>query len=372
MEKSNTLSSNVIKMNKNLGEYIENSVKPYIFRSSNGLYYTVYPDQKNKTYTTSQDIHYKVYPFDELKIYLKNYVYWVVCWILRLMTGWLNLQAIYINNMGLSTNLYDKQFYEKFSKENFDEIVNLKLPKIPQLPLIVRNVLGADRKIFESKGFVRIISRHVNILDNYENLTKKQRKHIEYDGNKLKQLVNKKELVIKSFGANPNIPHIRVDNIDKVPITKLGLLYKKLYLDKYSKFNPNFTDKWIRLFISSSNTGLIWIEKDEEPIGVSGYYYTDKVLTTPFFGYDTEFKFTINYSLYRALSYLVHIESRRLNKIEHRSGGCKDFKKQRGTKGVYEYSMVKYNHLSFRKRLGWIYLHILTNIIEFVKFFIIR
>ena len=72
MGESNSFSSNVIKMNKNLGEYIENSTNPSIFKSPNGLYYTVYPDKQNNTYTTSQDIHYKVYPFDELKIYLKN------------------------------------------------------------------------------------------------------------------------------------------------------------------------------------------------------------------------------------------------------------------------------------------------------------
>lgn len=358
MSNFSTNVSNVI--NKNLPLYIANSVNPFIIKSKNGISYSIYPTKTNNTYTTSQDIHYKAYPFDELKIYFQKFTYFIVCFIIKLMTFWLNLDAIYINNLLVSTNLYEDEFFQQIQKETFEEVIPY------QKPLIVRNVLRQNLSVFENIGFKRIISRHVNILETVDSLTKKQKKHINYDGNKLKDFI-KNGLVIKAYNAKPNLEHIQVTNIDSIPITLLRDLYKQLYHDKYSKYNPDFTEDWIKLFASSLNTGLIWIESNNIPIGVAGYYYTDTVLTTPLFGYDTNFTFEHNYSLYRALSYLVHIEAKRLNKIEHRSGGCKDFKKQRGTKGENEYIMVKYNHLNFFKRISWIYLHTLTLFLEFVQ-----
>ena len=357
----NDFATNVINtINKNLPLYIANSVIPYITKSKNGIVYSAHSAKLNNTYTTSQDIHYKVYPFDELKIYFQNYTYSIVCFIIKLMTFWLDLDAIYINNLLVSTNLYEDEFYEQIQKETFEEVIPYKKA------LVVRNILKKNTSIFENMGFKRIISRHVNILETADTLNKKQKKHINYDGNKLKDLV-KNGLVIKAYNANPNLVHEQITNIDSVPIIQLRDLYKQLYHDKYSKYNPDFTEEWIRLFASSSNTGLIWIESNGVPIGVAGYYYTNTVLTTPLFGYDIDFSFESNYSLYRALSYLVHIEAKRLNKIEHRSGGCKDFKKQRGTKGENEYIMVKYNHLDFLKRISWIYLHLLTVFLEFIQ-----
>lgn len=345
---------------RNLQLYIENTSNPHIIKSKNDIIYSIYPKKNNNTYISSQDIHYKLYPFDELKIYFTKFKYFLVCFIIKLMTFWLNLDAIYINNLLVSTNLYEDLFYQQIQKETFEEVIPYKKP------IVIRNILKKNVSIFENMGFKRIISRHVNILENYDKLTKKQKKHINCDGNKLKELF-KKGFVIKTYKSTPNLEHTQITNIDLVPITQLRDLYKKLYHDKYSKYNPDFTENWIRLFASSLNTGIIWIEFNNKPIGVAGYYFTDKILTTPLFGYDTNFNFDINYSLYRALSYLVHIEAKRLNKIEHRSGGCKDFKKQRGTIGEYEYIMVKYNHLNLLKRISWIYLHILTIIIEFIK-----
>jgi hypothetical protein len=357
----NDYSFNVTNtINNNLPLYIANSVNPRVTKSKNCISYSVYPSTSNNTYTTSQDIHYKAYPFDELKIYFQKRSYLIVSAIVSLMTRWLNLDAVYVNNLLVSTNLYEDEFYDLIQKETFEEVIPY------QKAIIVRNILRNDTRIFENMGFKRIISRRVNILKTTDTLTKNQKKQINSDGNKLKELL-KNKLVIKAYRVVPNFAHVQVANIEDVPFTKLRDLYKQLYHDKYSKYNPDFTEEWIKLFASSLNTGLIWIESNNIPIGVAGYYYTNSVLTTPLFGYDTNFSFESNYSLYRALSYIVHTEAKRLNKIEHRSGGCSHFKKQRGTKGENEYIMVKYNHLSFSKRFSWIYLHVLTIGLEFVQ-----
>ena len=88
------------------------------------------------------------------------------------MTFWLDLDAIYINNLLVSTNLYEDEFYEQIQKETFEEVIPYKKA------LVVRNILKKNTSIFENMGFKRIISRHVNILETADTLNKKQKKHI--------------------------------------------------------------------------------------------------------------------------------------------------------------------------------------------------
>ena len=345
-------------------QYIKNSSTPYVSGK-----YSMF--QENETYISSQNIHYKKYPLDELKIYCSGLLYNIIFIVYTILTCWLDLTCVYYNNLLVSTGLYEKKFYENISNNSFDEIFYL------QKPIVIRNILFENCHIFEKYGFKRIASRHVNIVRNPNSLTKKYRQKINWDRNILRRLLDSGKFVIKAYNSTPDIQFTRVEKND-IPINELKNLYSMLYLNKYSKYNPDFTTDFIDYFISCSNTGLIWIEYNNVPIGVAGYYIVDNYLTTPLFGYDLDFNSfetkdaSINYSLYRALSVLINLEAKRLNKIEHRSGGCKGFKKQRGANGEIEYIMVKYDHIrniSFTNiicKLSWMYLHIITLLIELI------
>jgi len=190
----------------------------------------------------------------------------------------------------------------------------------------------------------------------------------------LKSLVKNDVYTIHAYKTTPDIEHTKHLTLDDATIQEFINCYKMLYHEKYSKFNPDFTVDWFKLYASCSNTGFIWIKCQTLIVGIIGYYHVDGVLTTPLFGYNINFQTKNNYSLYRALSALVHFECKKLNLIENRSGGCKDFKKQRGAIGVLEYSMVKIDHIplnsytNFIKKLSWTYLAVLTIIIE--KFYL--
>lgn len=352
---------------ENLYKHIQNCEDFNVVQKGSLHFFSHKTTSKFATYTSSQSTHYKVYPYDELTIYFNSFLYQIVCLIIYLSTFWLNLDNVtYVNNLFLSTNLYDSKFWDSILLETFNDD--------SMSPIIIRSINSTqiDKiKLLESKGFKRVLSRHINIC-NPSNMKKNHRANNVRDFNLLKKLVQNGTYTIHSYKSNPVIDHIKHTLLDDHIIASFILCYKSLYHEKYSKFNPNFTVNWLKAYAECQNTGFIWIQSEEKIIGIIGYYYIDGVLTTPLFGYDTKFIIKNNYSLYRALSVLIHCECKKLGLIENRSGGCADFKKQRGAKSVLEYSMVKTNHIplnsceNFIKKLSWGYLSWLTKLVEFI------
>jgi hypothetical protein len=206
---------------------------------------------KNNTYTTSFATLYQAYSYDELNFYFNNTNKIIIINLLNILLAFINLlyfcPAIYINNLCLSTNLYTKSFIQNISKNYINELIN-----IYKYPIIIRSIYDINQiKYLESLGFNKIVSRKVYIYDS--NILKaKHRNHIKKDKNKLDNFI--------SLGYTVHY----ADTIElKTKITDENIkqfhyLYNKLYLDKYSKYNPQFTVEWIKLFISLSNTGIIF------------------------------------------------------------------------------------------------------------------
>lgn len=358
---------------KNLPSYISNSNDMEIFEKNGIIYNKIKNSNKKLTYTVSEENHYQTYPYDELKIYFSNkFVYNLMCLIYWIFTFWLNLKdVIYINNMCLSTNLYDKKFFHNLFLSDFNNINDI---------IAIRSINSylhkSEIKTLESKGFLKIFSRSINICDSSKIKTK-HRKHIQNDKNKFIDLIKNNQLYkIYTYKAKSPIEYVEFEQNNEKKLNevfnKFISCYKMLYHEKYSEYNPDFTIEWLKLYMSLENTGFIWIEYSGKIIGIIGYYYVDGVLTTPMFGYDIHHNLNKNgLSLYAILSMLIYYESSRLGMIENRSGGCKDFKKQRGAKPTIEYTMIKINHLENKnfdiliKKISWIYLYLLTRILEY-------
>ena len=356
-------SENVMQ---NLNDYIKNcpNLQTWV---DNGLVYTV-GDNKKETitsYTISLLTHYKQYPYDELKIYLTNASYKIITYVyyLTLLFPKLN-KVIFVNNMALSTNLYSKTFWEN----NIE-----KIKHHPSYPTAIRSIM--DTKIFEQNGFVRILSRYVNIM-NPNSLQKKHKKRLRMDINRMRELLQI-GYALESYNSQPTLPYIQkgLNEISEKMLERFKFCYDSLYVKKYSQLNPQFTTKWLRLFMSYEGTSLIWIRDPSNIIcAIVGYYKVDNFTTATLFGYDTDAVIPnkINFTLYSALSTLIYLENVRLNTIGHYSGGCRDYKKQRGATAHLEYTMVYYKHLSYYEQVSWIYMHILTRIIEFIYYLFIK
>ncbi len=168
-------------------------------------------------------------------------------------------------------------------------------------------------------------------------------------------------------------------------LNRIVELYEMLYLEKYSKINPQFTSLFvlncllnktitIKLLVNGSSpisTGTklghghdnndIFVLKNISTIhGVIGFWNRGGILTTPLLGYDM--KLPQKVGIYRLLSLEIMKTGREKNLLVNASGGVGDFKRKRGAQTFIEFNGVYSNkHISFVRKLPWMVLTWLTN-----------
>ncbi|MEU7831922.1 GNAT family N-acetyltransferase [Nonomuraea sp. NPDC049129] len=131
-------------------------------------------------------------------------------------------------------------------------------------------------------------------------------------------------------------------------------LYDLLYLDKYSRNNPQFTERFVRETMRAGTITYWALARDGRIDGVLGYFHRDGTLTTPIFGYDTALPQGIG--LYRMLSALVYQIAVDEGLSVNDSAGAGEFKRLRGAVPEIEYRAVYVGHLPWRRRTGWVML----------------
>jgi hypothetical protein len=128
-------------------------------------------------------------------------------------------------------------------------------------------------------------------------------------------------------------------------------LYKFLYLDKYSPYNPQFSEAFLRLCRDETLLHLQALRLDGQINAILGFFVRNGSMTTPLFGYDT--RLPQSEGLYRMLSILLLKEGQQRGLMVHASGGVGKFKKTRGGQSTIEYNAVFDRHLPVSRRLPW-------------------
>ncbi len=142
--------------------------------------------------------------------------------------------------------------------------------------------------------------------------------------------------------------------------------YEQLYLAKYSRRNPQFTEAFFRAALRDALLTLRALVNDAEDgriEGVLGYFSRrnadgKSIMTQPVFGYDTARP--VEWALYRRLSLETILEGERSGHIVHASAGAGGFKAVRGAVGVSEWLVVFHGHLPARRRRPWNFLRALS------------
>ncbi len=135
--------------------------------------------------------------------------------------------------------------------------------------------------------------------------------------------------------------------------------YEQLYLAKYSRRNPRFTEAFFRAALED---GLLEFRALVNPAeadrieGVLGYYARRNaagvdVQTQPIFGYDTARP--VDWALYRLLSMQTIREGERHERLVNASAGAGGFKRMRGGIPAAESLLVFANHLPVQTRRAW-------------------
>lgn len=245
-------------------------------------------------------------------------------------------RAVHVNNWLLSTNLYPT-----LSGEQLAQITGLH-QRFPEHAIILRSLNDrmhpAMLAQLQGIGYKLIPSRQVWLHDvsRLERFTKKARYNIGRDTRLLAE------------SGYRIIPH---EGLTPADIPRLRSLYAALYLEKYSAYNPDFTEPLFDLALRTGIFRLTALEKGGRIDGVIGYFARGGAMTAPVVGYDTGLP--AEAGLYRMLGALLIREARRLGLLIHDSAGAASFKRWRGAVPAMEYSAVYDRHLPAGRRLAW-------------------
>jgi hypothetical protein len=249
-------------------------------------------------------------------------------------------RVVYVNNWLLSTNLYpavERSVIEALAKSLPD--------RFPDRAILFRSV-DAHRNphLYDAlmeAGYRMVLSRQVWFQD--------------------------PQVSIKTSQFKEDMRHVRrspyqvidASEIRDSDLPRLRELYEMLYIQKYSPFNPQFTDAFIRLARDCETLHLKALRHDGRIDAVMGYFVRNGALTAPLFGYDTHLP--QHAALYRLLSVQLIREAQTRGLIVHASAGVGPFKKLRGGIPVIEYNAVYDQHLPSSRRRPWSLLRTLSD-----------
>lgn len=329
--------------------YIRNVRTQLLVLSVNGIPVpvTVNDTEYDNAYVCSPYTHYVSYAKQELAL-LGNRA--LIACLGALLSGIGALlkrsrfnRIVHVNNWLLSTNLYPA-----LDEEHWDAALDKLLSAFPDHAIAFRslnpslNTRELDRLRSRKCRFVP--SRQIYLLrtDNAGFGNAKSRWLLKRDGALARK--NGYEIVNASGMTDADIPRI-------------AELYRMLYLEKYSYYNPQFTERFLADALHKGTLELFGFRRDGRLDAVLGFYARDGVMTTPLFGYDTSLPQELG--LYRMLSsLLIELASDR-GLLLHESSGAAQFKRNRGAVAEIEYTAVQVGHLPLSRRWSWIVLELL-------------
>ncbi|KAB8141297.1 GNAT family N-acetyltransferase [Chloroflexia bacterium SDU3-3] len=301
-----------------------------------------------QSYVCSPTVHYIDYACREVELELggrplARAVFPSLLRLLRIPLGWAQFeQVVYVNNWLLSTNLYPA-----LPLDALPAVRDALAAAFPDRAIVFRSVsdmLGEPlRGRLARLGFRGVFSRQVYLLD-------------PRDGGyaRKKSFQKDRSLARRSpyqWGAAQQIaPH---------EIGRVKHLYDSLYIDKYSAFNPQFTEQFFAEALREGWLMLMAARRDGRVDGVLGFVERNGVMTTPLIGYDRSLP--AEDGLYRLISLKLVEEAAARGLVLHQSSGAAAFKRHRGSLPSVEYNMVYDRHLPPARRAPWAALATLTS-----------
>jgi hypothetical protein len=292
------------------------------------------------SYVVSPTSHYVDYGKREVELELHNRpllrrLFPLVLECFRPLLRWGQVEkAVYVNNWLLSTNLYPA-----CPPETLRALHALLRETFPGHAVVFRSVNhalnGEVSTVLRALGYRAVFSRQVYLLDPRTGA----HRH--------------KKSFQKDRGLARRTPYIWIDSsaLTEGDCPRLKRLYDDLYLDKYSLYNPQFTEAFFREAWRGDWLNLWALRAEGRIDGILGFIQRQGVMTTPLIGYDRSVP--AERGLYRLISLKLIGEAERRGLILHQSSGASGFKMHRGSEPSIEYSYVFDRHLPHRRRLPW-------------------
>jgi len=243
-------------------------------------------------------------------------------------------RAVFVNNWILPTNPAPR-----LSPPELAKMTGVLTAANPDAAIVFRSVNartdGSFVTALRENGYRLIRSRRVYLLDTVRG---DHRRH----GNFLFDA----RLLARSPYA------VLSDDRALLPHTgRMAALYRDLYLDKYTRLNPQLNERFFSLTIGERFLNYRALEKDGRVDGFISYLVQDGVMTSAVLGYDQGLPRKLG--LYRQLYAILIREAAEQQLVLHLSGGAARFKELRGAVPEEEYDAVYDRHLPPFRRFAW-------------------
>lgn len=316
----------------------------YAIRTGNWIYpMTVTTENYDDSWIVSPYGQYVISLKDELTQYIDSrFTRSIIRSIIRFLDGCIRRvknRIIYIHNFLVSTNLYASK-----CEMDVEKITAFLAQEFPEHAIGFRslNEKTASDWIEQLKdgGYQPYGSRVIYYWHSADRMTKGQKKdHARDRSNFKKSGLIKKEI------------------LNEIDMDECERLYDKLYLQKYSPNNPQYTAHFMYEMCRNGRFDMITLNHDT-CVAFGGYFIMNDQMATPFFGWDTDLDEKTG--IYRMLSNQLYEVAREKKILMNNSGGAGSYKKARGCQPEMEYSYIYTKHLPIKDRLNWQAIQFLT------------
>lgn len=251
---------------------------------------------------------------------------------------------VFVNGLGLSTGLYPE-----LSANDWKILINFLRRSYPDKAIVYRGVNDCTDSLainlFEFNGMKPVASRRLLMMDPSKENYKKKRP--------FQQDKKRWEKQDKLYWDVP-------EEMNDADTNVILAFYKALYIDKYSKLNPNYTADFVQKAHKAGVLKFMCLRKieNDEICGVQAVMRNYNSITTPFIGYQLDAPKNERY--YPFMNHKLMEVSIQNNLIFNMSSGADKFKEQRGGESCVEYHYVDCDHLVLIKRKNWEMIHLIS------------
>lgn len=147
-------------------------------------------------------------------------------------------------------------------------------------------------------------------------------------------------------------PHHFADTVDEARLNRCLDLYRGLYIDTYSAYNPDYTAIGIAQLMQAGRLVLYTLETEDGDIeAFCAAHRNNETLTLPLVGYNRTRPQADG--LYRAIMAHMALQASHQGLKLNLSAGAPHFKRHRGAKPWMEYLLIVDHHLPIWRRLGY-------------------
>ncbi|ESQ78360.1 hypothetical protein AEYBE204_14405 [Asticcacaulis sp. YBE204] len=291
------------------------------------------PETPNRCWLTSLTTAIGPVAREEIRRVLHGPSAFAGCLISYLLEGLGRLlhidRAIYPDHALLSTSLY--------APSRLANLLDTDLAKAyPDHAVLIRSVNAFSHLDMVAKSFKRWPFRVVWIVGDLETEWRNRR-----DARRDRGLLAQSGLRHAAYSGE----------MPEAVLRQCLRLYRSLYIEAYSPYNPDYEPEYIRLLVARHDIEIHTLSDGDAIVAFCALHGTADMLSVPMVGYDRTRP--TNEGLYRAIMTVAFESAHERGVALNLSAGASRFKAHRGARPYVEYMIVFDAHLPWWRRAGY-------------------